>query len=64
MKNKNCSFCSESSFYTNNGVSVGTHIVIRTSFITHTEPFIQKDRRLQFLYPNRRYHEKAMPYMR
>nr|DAR29882.1 MAG TPA: hypothetical protein [Caudoviricetes sp.] len=35
MKNKNCSFCSESSFYTNNGVSVGTHIVIRTSFITY-----------------------------
>lgn len=49
VKNKNCSFCSESSFYTNNGVSVGTHIVIRTSFITHTEPLIHSDRRLQFL---------------
>ena len=32
VKNKNCSFCSESSFYTNNGVSVGTHIAFITSF--------------------------------
>lgn len=31
-KNKNCSFCSESSFYTNNGASVGTHIAFITSF--------------------------------
>nr|DAF61255.1 MAG TPA: hypothetical protein [Siphoviridae sp. ctVf96] len=31
-KNKNCSFCSESSFYNNNGVSAGTHIAFITSF--------------------------------
>ena len=47
--NSENSVYSENSFYTNNGASVGTHIAFITSFITHTEPLIHSDRRLQFL---------------
>ena len=50
MKNNSeNSVYSENSFYTNNGVSVGTHIAFITSFITNTEPLIPSDRWLQFL---------------
>ena len=61
MKNNSeNSVYSENSFYTNNGVSVGTHIAFITSFITNTELLIHSDRRLQFLYPNRRILRKGM----
>ena len=51
MKNNSeNSVYSENSFYTNNGVSVGTHIAFITSFITNTELLIHSDRWLQFLY--------------